>query len=272
MAAVRRQLSRTIRLIRFRVTAFPTFRVTVIPNLAPPATPDASESPLRRRKNRKCRPGMRRPRPWTARNSRRFRRRRREGKRRRAVNGHTRSALFFRDAHDQLLASLPAPAAEYLTARGGLHAFARAMRPFPAFAMGLKRPLHDEPPVLSTPTTRGVPASKTGAWISIRPGPCQFDRTRVFDSAGFRRGRARPWICADRRPSMTSNRHPANTGARREFCEVFTKVPPGPVGPRTFRARAIALGRISRGFAKSTMSGARDFLIAPDQRWNDQEK
>ena len=80
-----RHPSRTILLMRFRTTALPTLRVTVIPNLAAAATATCRGltglSARRSTKNWKCLPLTRRPRPWTSRYSRRLRSRRSRGKR-----------------------------------------------------------------------------------------------------------------------------------------------------------------------------------------------
>jgi hypothetical protein len=91
-----RHPSRTILLMRFLATAFPTLRVTVIPNLAAAATSAVAVSARRSTKNWKCRPPTRRPRPCTSRNSRRLRRRRPRGNRNRsATRGPRRPRRYF---------------------------------------------------------------------------------------------------------------------------------------------------------------------------------
>src|SRR5262245_48654606 len=62
-AATCRNPSRTTRLTRFLVTAFPIFRVTVIPNLVSAASGDVSAPWRGRTKNRKCFPPTLRPPP-----------------------------------------------------------------------------------------------------------------------------------------------------------------------------------------------------------------
>lgn len=139
----RRQHSRIHRFTRFRTTAPPTLRLTVMPRRPAPGLPKAS----------RFGPDARRPRFWMARYSVRLRTRPARGKRsgrREAGSAGRATAKFPRlllgHAHGELVAPLAPTPTENLAARLGAHALAKSMRALAALAVRLKSPLHDGPP------------------------------------------------------------------------------------------------------------------------------
>lgn len=180
----RRQHSLIHRLIRFRVTAQPTLRLTVIPNRARGTSGAAPTGDgLRFKTNtRKWGVTKRRPLPCISRKSGRRRIRRPGGKPSRF--DMTRVKLLTRNADRQLLATLATPATQNFAPAAGLHPLTESMGALAALAARLIGPLHG---LLQNETPRGQGASRKGQRINTSFRLLSTRRRRCFSSFTFHR-------------------------------------------------------------------------------------
>lgn len=139
--------SRTSRLMRFRVTALPTFLLTVMPTRPWPSTSE---------KMRKCWVWNFRPRSCTRRNSRRLRSRR-------FLPKPNRLLLAYR--HRDALAALGSPALEDQAPPAGLHPSSEPMGALSTFIVGLVGTLHDSV-LQGTAGQRSIP----GGMLCVKRG------------------------------------------------------------------------------------------------------